>query len=539
MGPEFDRRTPVLAFEPKLPSGRDLARNYILWPVLGYQVVAPESVGEEMDILEKAVLGLCRAGVRSAVEQAAALRMHPELVAYVLDGLVQAGSVTGEGRPTERGLTALQADGQVAGELVTGWVFQDPWQLELWPRFYRGVQFFETEIVDNHVKLDLGTLGRPDSHGTFSVFPPQGLPLRTPRPEDVLEAVRLGAKARRFQERGGDQGFDPDDEDADDVIPEVVTMHDRHRDIARVCRVLEDPHPYYIAIQAYLPKGEAVKNWETVSPFSRRPNHRLREWIAREAKENKGLKSWLAHLSGEAYARANPDEALRLAEADALRRVEEALPAMQQLAIPASEMDGLVRALGMAEEDAARVGNTPERGRDVAAKAGLVLETFVRLLNGVEDFRHISAIDLVPAGLTERDHKAVTRPMVNQAVKDLTGREAPHGLLARSRPDNLRSALLPTNRESGRARMAAMVLHAKFIPEHPLRTACEGDPDLIVKFDRVYQARNEANHDNPRAFSSDEARSLLRDTYDVLERLAEGWLASTRMEHQSTNMRLR
>lgn len=172
----------------------------------------------------------------------------------------------------------------------------------------------------------------------------------------------------------------------------------------------------------------------------------------------------------------------------------------------------------------------PERGRDVAARAGRTLETFIRLLNAVEEFRHYEAAKLIPPRLSEDDHNAVTRPLVSRAIEELTGRPSPHGLLAGSRPKNLRGALQPNNRESARARMAAMALQAKFIEEHPLRFACKRDPELIIKFDRVYQARNDATHDNPRIFTADEARSLLRDTYEVLDGLAEGWLTAQRMD---------
>lgn len=537
MAPEFDRRTPVLAFQPKPPSGQSLARNYVLWPVLGYQVVAPESLGEEMDILQKAVLGLCRAGVRTAVEQAIALTMHQDLIAYVMDGLIQAGHVTGEGRPTTKGLSALEFNGELTGELVTGWVLQDPWTRELWPRFFRDLSFFETELVENHVELILGTPGKPESRRTFSVFPSRDVALRTPSPEQVLEAVRVGAKARRFQEQGGAHDSALDNEDTDETISQVVTLDDRHHDVARISSVLEVPRPFFIATLVYLPRGEAVRRWEAVSPFSPRPNPRLRAGIAKEAKHNKGLMSWIGNMAGDAYAKATPDEVLRLAEADAANRVAAALPNLQRLQLPASEVDSLVHALGIAEEDAMKVGERPERGRSVAREAGWVLERFAGILNDSDAFRHFKAGEVIPKGSAEEDYRDTIRPLLTKSVRELTSEPAPPGLIAGSRPKNLRNALQPRNRESARPRMAAMVLHAKFLTEHPLRLACKRDPQLIVKYDRVYQARNDASHDVNRAFSYEEARSLLRDTYEVLERLAEGWIAAQRLDQQLTETR--
>jgi hypothetical protein len=327
-----------------------------------------------------------------------------------------------------------------------------------------------------------------------------------------------------------------DGEDTDEVIRHFVTFDDRHRDVARISRVIEDPRPFFIATLVYLPRGEAVRRLEAVSPFSQRLSPQLRAWIAREAKENKGLMSWIRSMASDAYAKADTNEVLMLAEADARSRVEEALPATLRT-VPSIELDSLLDPLWRAEEDAERSAKAPGRGRDVASKAGEALERFIRLLNAVEEFRHYKAANLVPRGPSGDDHKAETRLLVSRAVEELTGRRAPSGLLNGSQPKNLRRALQPNDRESARARMAAMALHAKFIEAHPLRVACHRDPELIIKFDQVYAARNDGTHDNPRVFSSEEARGLLRDTYDVLERLAEGWLAALRMDQQITETR--
>ena len=65
----FKREAPVLHFGPRLPKDpstnqrmRWSERRFVLWPALMYRVVAPEVRDRELNVLQKAVLGMCRAG---------------------------------------------------------------------------------------------------------------------------------------------------------------------------------------------------------------------------------------------------------------------------------------------------------------------------------------------------------------------------------------------------------------------------------------------------------------------------------------------
>ena len=67
MASPFRRDAPVVHFGPRLPKGmRWSQRRFLLWPALMYRVVAPEVQERQLNVLQKAVLGMCRAGITNA-----------------------------------------------------------------------------------------------------------------------------------------------------------------------------------------------------------------------------------------------------------------------------------------------------------------------------------------------------------------------------------------------------------------------------------------------------------------------------------------
>lgn len=62
MASSFRRDDPILHFGPRLSAElRWSQRRYLLWPALMYRVVAPEVRERKLNVIQKAVLGMCRA----------------------------------------------------------------------------------------------------------------------------------------------------------------------------------------------------------------------------------------------------------------------------------------------------------------------------------------------------------------------------------------------------------------------------------------------------------------------------------------------
>ena len=66
MASEFSPSTEVLYFRPRAHARWRPPRKYLLWPAWVYRVVAPMPRPRRLNVLEKAMIGLARAGIRRA-----------------------------------------------------------------------------------------------------------------------------------------------------------------------------------------------------------------------------------------------------------------------------------------------------------------------------------------------------------------------------------------------------------------------------------------------------------------------------------------
>ncbi|MBP9825981.1 MAG: hypothetical protein KBF21_17265, partial [Thermoanaerobaculia bacterium] len=159
----FQLDSPVLHFGPRLPAGvRYSQRKFLLWPALMYRVVAPEVRPRRVNILQKAVLGMCRAGITFPPRIGEKLRIHADLATLILSELLQRGLIKPDGLPTPAGNEVFEDEALDMRPPVTGHVFQDPWSGDLWPRFVQRLDYAELDRRENGFPdLILGTKGKP------------------------------------------------------------------------------------------------------------------------------------------------------------------------------------------------------------------------------------------------------------------------------------------------------------------------------------------------------------------------------------------
>lgn len=135
---------------------------FLCWPVFVYRVTAPVLKVHNLNIFEKVVLALCRAGVRHADEIAAHIHQNRDLCVYILRELVRTGQLDQSRAVTPEGLRTLESG--VLGEepeLMVTHVFQDPFSGDLWTRTATALEFEPVRAVgDAEVTLRLGTAGR-------------------------------------------------------------------------------------------------------------------------------------------------------------------------------------------------------------------------------------------------------------------------------------------------------------------------------------------------------------------------------------------
>lgn len=115
----------------KAPAQRGEA---VLWPVHAYRVQYAESQGKSLNLFQRAVLGLARAGCRDAHEMASLLGLHPQMVLLILAQCNSQNWIDSQGRPTANGVGLLDDEEDRNIDLKAGVLFRDAISGAFWPR---------------------------------------------------------------------------------------------------------------------------------------------------------------------------------------------------------------------------------------------------------------------------------------------------------------------------------------------------------------------------------------------------------------------
>jgi hypothetical protein len=240
----------VLNYGPKHAHDHDRAdRVYLVWPSAAWRVVAPLPADRRINILQKAVLGVCRSASYPASEIAARLRLHPRLVEVIGMELIRSGWVDqANWRPTAKGLTMLEEEETAMDSLVSGWVFQNPWTGDLWPFFARQFHVQETSPVADRSRLALLFDTNKGTRKNYAWVPDAPQTPGQPTTEAILEAVR---RFRRREKLKGsmrllDSGFD-------EPLPEGPPGA-----LSRISFISDQPEPAGLVTYAYVPRGGAL-----------------------------------------------------------------------------------------------------------------------------------------------------------------------------------------------------------------------------------------------------------------------------------------
>lgn len=274
MDASFDKTCAIVDLEPTAkPLSYASGRQWLLWPTWAYRVLVPQPKPERLNLFQRSVLSLCRAGIVHAGEIAQRLDFDKELAAYILDQLGSMGLLDRHKQLTERAnqLLAEEPDDQV--EPVVGYVFADPFAKELWPRFQRGVlPYAEGEIRGRFATIEQGTVGNPRRVKLGVVWLPKGAcPPPSPHPRDILRACSMGIRAEVAYKRamGTDNG------DSDGLNVDTLKRHLNH-----VVFVDTAPEPMFLTTFVFVPKDVSRASlWQVCDPFGLGTSHLLRKRI--------------------------------------------------------------------------------------------------------------------------------------------------------------------------------------------------------------------------------------------------------------------
>jgi hypothetical protein len=237
MAPPPDTGFPrVLRFDDRKPAGRRLS---LLWPAWQWQVIVPLR-SRDLDLIQRAVLGLLAARWRTADQLALALALDPGVVDLVLERL-HVDRVLAATGVTPEGMRRLSDEGRGErdGERATAFVYGDPFRGVLW-RHAAADRPSEYDVVDRSGDTALLAGARGERGGEWHdiVQPPSEDEPARPEAIDVLQAIRASM---------------PDWGSADSAL--VSIPH-------------EVPPRVYLRVFVYpASHGFADRPWEVTNPF--------------------------------------------------------------------------------------------------------------------------------------------------------------------------------------------------------------------------------------------------------------------------------
>lgn len=515
---DFTPEGPALNFGPR-PHARWSSRRFLLWPAWAYRVVAPRVRQRQLNVLQRAIMGLCRTGAHRVDEIAVHLSVHRDLVGHIVSELDDRGYLDTHGLPTEHGVRVLEDDSFESEEMVAGYVFQDPWSGDLWPRFVESLEYCEREFNEKgFASVLLGTTGKPRRHHPFTVLPRAQLTPSTPNAAAIVQAVSLHRKGLRYRE-----GNDHDDEPVGSYVASNVQ-------IGRVSFVEEKPQPVFLLTYLYVPEsGADATDWHASDPFGIGQSARLRRRVEAVMHDDPGLFGVVDQLVGETL-HAGYEDQQRWLESIQLKA---GLEIDRRLTVGFRTHSVFEQ---MLELEAARQEMRSLGGECPARKVNEVLRAGSKVLEAV--FAWIANLhplgDIWKRVYVLRFDRCVGRqnwfPQRHQEIytATYTGAFTSLGFAApiptrflKVRPGKIEFVSRPGNHWSLTALVTATALLAQRDPTHPIARAASIAPHLLIDIETVAAAGGEAGHANANAVAPQLAEQHVDKVYDVVSVLLD------------------
>lgn len=489
----FTAERPALNFGPRHHT-RWSSRRFLLWPAWAYRVIAPRVRQRKLNVLQRAIMGLCRTGVHRIDSIAECLSVHADLVAFILSELSNIGYLDQHGLLTEQGMRVLEDDSFETHEMVAGYVFQDPWNGDLWPRFVESLDYCELEFNENGFpSVVLGPTGKPRRYRTFTVLPRSHISPSTPSAAAIVQAVAQHRKGLRFK--------DADDRD-NEILGNFVASGVQ---ISRVSFVEEKPQAVFLFTYLYVPESDAgATDWYVCDPFGLGQSVRLRRRVEAVIHDVPGLFDVVDQLVGETL-HADYKDQLRWLEAIRLKagfevdqrltvnfRTHSAFEQMLELEAARQEM----RSLGQ---------DCPERKINEVLRAGVkVLEAvFVSLavshpLGNIWERVYVSRFERHTGKqrLMQQQDRYVYSATYEGAFRSLGFATPIPEAFLNVKPGQIRSVAKYQDSWRLRPLVTATALLAQREPTHPLAQAAARAPNLISAIDDIASLGGGAGHAN-------------------------------------------
>lgn len=506
----FNSETSVLYFKPRAhvhPGGRN-SREYLLWPAWAYRIVAPMSSERRINFIEKAVLGFCRAGIIRASEIADRIHIHTDLSAYIMKGLQEKNYIRDDGLPTKRGNELLESENIQYPEMKAGYIFQDPFTGELWPRFEEKLNYIDTERnAKGFLELIFGSKGKPWHQNVHIHFPEKNAPPFQPDTGEILRKLRQYNKAVKNAEHGEYY----EDEDLLDHEMEKISLK-------RIDFVDEEPDPVFLTTYLYIPRDERDGfDWYVCDPFGLGYSPFLRRSIeSQKDNSKKGLYSVLQRLLGKSPLETIDDhrELFKRFSAEAALETENRLT----LSIRNFNVYKHLNDMGAALKEADFIGEkcSDRKLRSILNEARTSLESLF------SDIKNKFPTDGVWKKLYSNGRPNPDRNfcqiIYKGASKTIGFDNIPDSLLS-VQPNQIKSVADYDDGWRLRPAIMASLLAAIHQPDHPICSAAKKQPDLLDKLDNIAEIAGKGAHATERKFDLNSVKAIVENVYEIAELL--------------------
>jgi len=275
----------------------------LLWPVHAYRVQYAEAQGKTLNLFQRAVLGLARAGCRDPHEMSTLLGLHQQMLLLILAQCNSHAWIDGQGAPTDNGLALLDEEEDRSVDLKAGVLFRDAISGAFWPRIVSMDGLSEIESVAPPGELPVFRPKRAEADGirphvftaTHSV----------PAPFDSRD-IQQAYRAYRLDYFNARQLYGRDEVGAELRAQGIELMH-------------EQAEPMYV-LTWVTPDETGARPWRVVDPFALRQQvpwlddtfdsllgqprqqwlaKRLASMIGKPQPEQQNVKEWMQQLEQE------------------------------------------------------------------------------------------------------------------------------------------------------------------------------------------------------------------------------------------------
>lgn len=498
----FQKETPVLYFNPR-SSTRWSKRQYLLLPVWSYRVVAPRVYYRKINVLEKAVLGMCRVGAFQAVEIGEKLDIDPELAKLIIQQLLDRSLINNKGLVTERGLDILAAETLTTQDMVAGFIFQDPWTGELLPRFIERQEYVEVKFNNaGFPDLVFGTTGKPEYQRAYMPLPVENTMKTQPSPQEILKAVRKHEKA--LQNREAEEWEDED-----------TWTFEQFPSLNRIAFVEENLTPVWLATYIYLPEYTLNgTDWNICDPFGLGDSPWLRRRLEIQINKNliqglqKLIQEMIKQLRDEGGINNDFSDLIKLACEEAVLKVE------HKLTIEIRQWSSLFDNLVVMERtyiEADILANSTtitDKLDDVLVKAQKAVESLLLIIRE----KHPTNNSWKVLSLNDREYN---RNLLNTLAENI-GFITP---LPRSLVDVKQGKVnLAAIRGEGslRPHLLAALLTTRQDSQHPLKLVAQTAPDMLTRLDKLAQLRDKSSHFSNQQLTLIEVSQQISTVYEFV-----------------------